>query len=395
MGDASQEARKVVALIVAAGSSQRFGRDKLWEPVAGQPLLAHTLDAFEGCPEIDEVVLVLSPQKVEAGRRWAEAGRWTKVKAVCAGGSCRSESVAAGLAQAKDAGWVVVHDGARPCVTPEIIGRGLFAARQTGAAIAGVPVTDTIKVVGQEGQVKATPQRKELWSIQTPQVFRYDLLVQAYGRFGPGEDITDDATLVERLGHPVAVFWGAYSNIKVTTPHDIAVAEALLRPPRHAGLASGYVGLGYDVHPLVAGRRLVLGGVDIPFALGLAGHSDADVLTHAIMDALLGAAALGDIGQHFPASDPQYKDISSLELARRVASKLQASCWRIGNIDAVIVAQEPGLSPYLAQMRERLASALGIAPGQISLKAKHPEGLGFAGRGEGMATHAVAWVERA
>lgn len=226
---------KVVAIIVAAGSSQRFGRDKIWEPVGGQPLLAHTLDAFEGCPEVDEVVLVLSPDKLEEGKRWAQSGRWSKVKAVCAGGSCRLESVAAGLANVQGAKWVVVHDGARPCVTPDIVCRGLVVARQTGAAVAGVPVTDTIKVVGQEGQVKATPQRRELWSVQTPQVFRYDLLAQAYEKLGPGEEATDDATLVERLGHQVTVFWGAYSNIKVTTPQDLTVAEALLRPPRHAG----------------------------------------------------------------------------------------------------------------------------------------------------------------
>lgn len=154
------------------------------------------------------------------------------------------------------------------------------------------------------------------------------------------------------------------------------------------------VGLGYDVHPLVAGRALVLGGVHLPFDRGLAGHSDADVLTHAIMDAVLGAAALGDIGQHFPASDPQYKGISSLELARRVSVMLQANGWRIGNVDAIIVAQALMLSSYIMTMRQRLAEALGITPGQINLKAKSPEGVGFAGRGEGMAAHAVAWVER-
>ncbi len=155
------------------------------------------------------------------------------------------------------------------------------------------------------------------------------------------------------------------------------------------------VGLGYDIHPLATGRNLMLGGVEIPFDRGLVGHSDADVLTHAIMDAVLGAAALGDIGEHFPASDAQYKGISSLELARRVATLLTAHGWRIGNVDAIIVAQAPMLSPHIPTMRQRLASALGIAPGQISVKAKSPEGLGFAGRGEGMAAHAVAWVERA
>jgi len=153
------------------------------------------------------------------------------------------------------------------------------------------------------------------------------------------------------------------------------------------------VGLGYDLHPLVAGRRLVLGGVDIPYERGLAGHSDADVLTHAILDALLGAAALGDIGQHFPPGDPQYEGISSLELAQRVAGMLRGHGWRIGNIDAIIVAQHPMLSPYLEEMRLRLAQALGIAPGQIGIKAKSPEGLGFAGSGEGLAAQAVAYIE--
>ncbi len=226
---------KVVAIVVAAGLSQRFGKDKIWEQVAGRPLLAYTLDAFESCPEVDEVVLVLSAAKLETGKAWVESGRWTKVKTVCPGGDCRPASVAAGLAHTKGARWVVVHDGARPCLTPDMVCRGLFAAKETGAAVAGVPVTDTIKVVGQEGEVKATPRRKELWSIQTPQVFRYELLAQAYQEFGPSEEATDDATLVERLGHRVTVFWGAYSNIKVTTPHDVTMAEALLGTPRHAG----------------------------------------------------------------------------------------------------------------------------------------------------------------
>ncbi|MBI2866121.1 MAG: 2-C-methyl-D-erythritol 2,4-cyclodiphosphate synthase [Chloroflexi bacterium] len=155
------------------------------------------------------------------------------------------------------------------------------------------------------------------------------------------------------------------------------------------------VGIGYDIHPLVSGRKLVLGGVEVPFERGLAGHSDADVLTHAVLDALLGAAALGDIGQHFPASDPQYRGISSLELARSVAHMLRGHSWRIGNIDAIIVAQEPMLSPHIDLMRQRLAEALGASPEQINVKAKSPEGLGFLGRGEGMAAQAVAWLERA
>jgi len=233
---ARRSADRVAAIIVAAGSSQRFGRDKLWELVAGQPLLAYTLDAFETSPEIDEVILVLSPERLEEGRRWIGSGRWPKVKEVCTGGPSRSDSVAAGLARASGACWVVIHDGARPCVTPEILSRGLLAAQETGAAVAGVPVTDTIKVVDQGQQVKATPQRHELWSIQTPQIFRYDILHRAYQQSPGHAEATDDATLVERLGHPVTVFWGAYSNIKVTTPHDLVVAEALLRPPRHAAI---------------------------------------------------------------------------------------------------------------------------------------------------------------
>lgn len=236
IGQGEAQREKVVAIIVAGGSSQRFGTDKLWEPLAGQPLLAYTLNAFEGCPEVDEIVLVLSSEKLAEGQRWLESGRWTKVKVVCAGGSCRAESVAAGLAKASGAHWVVVHDGARPCVTPDIVCRGLLAARGSGAAVAGVPVTDTIKAVGREGMVKSTPPRRELWSIQTPQIFRYDLLARAYQQLSAGEEATDDASLVERLGYPVTVFWGAYSNIKVTTPHDLMVAEALVRPG-HTGVS--------------------------------------------------------------------------------------------------------------------------------------------------------------
>ncbi len=306
------------------------------------------------------------------------------------GGATRAESAAAGV-RAAGGGLVAIHDAARPFVSAQVITAALRAADALGAAAPAVPVKDTIKIAGKPagrapGQnapllVQATPPREALFAVQTPQCFlrqAYLELLAAAEAAGSLPALTDDCQLFEQAGRPVALTPGDYANYKITTAEDLK-GEGGMR-----------IGHGYDVHRLVEGRALILGGVAIPYAKGLLGHSDADVLTHAVMDALLGAAALGDIGQHFPDSDPAYKGADSLALARAVAQKLAAAGWRVGNLDATVLCQAPKLAPHIPAMRKNLAGALGLEPGQVSVKATTEERLGFTGAGEGIAAHAVA-----
>lgn len=390
------------AVIAAGGSSSRMGGiDKIFVAVAGRPLLWHALAAFQACRAVDQVVVVLPEAGIERGQRLVEEGRFSKVTAVCAGGRRRQDSVARGLEKLAGCAWVVVHDGARPCVTAELVERGLEEARETGAAIAAVPLKETVKVVDAAGRIEDTPPREGLWAAQTPQVFRFDLLAEGHRRIT--RDVTDDASMVEALGHRVRVYTGRYDNIKVTTPEDIALAETILtkrdqasvEAPAGAAAAAGAarVGIGYDVHPLVDGRRLVLGGVEVPFEKGLDGHSDADVLVHAIIDALLGAAGLGDIGLHFPSSDERYRGKSSISLLRQVVALLHSRGWRVGSVDASVVAERPRLAPHIPRMRQIIGQALEIDTGRVSVKGTTAKGLGSLGRGEGIAVHAVALLE--
>lgn len=218
---------RVGAVIVAAGESQRMrGIDKMFASVLGRPLLAHTIDPFERSPAVDCIVLVLHPQRLAQGEKLSAASGWKKVVRICAGGQRRQDSVKNGLAALPACQWVIVHDGARPCLEPGLLERGLAEARATGAAVAAVPAKDTVKLVGADHVVRRTPPRKRAWAVQTPQVFRYDLIMRAYQ--GRRRDATDDATLVERMGHPVKTFMGSSFNIKVTTPEDLAVTELFL-----------------------------------------------------------------------------------------------------------------------------------------------------------------------
>lgn len=225
---------KVGAIVVAAGSSRRMGGvDKIFAPIAGRPLLAHTIDVFLRCPSIDQVVVVLSEDKLEEGKRLAEKNRWSKVLQLCPGGERRQDSVRRGLERLSDCQWVVIHDGARPCLGTDLIDRGLEEAYESGAAVAAVPVKETIKVVSPDRVVEETPLRERLWAVQTPQVFRFDIIDEAHRR-AQGE-APDDATLVERLGYTVKVYPGSDSNIKVTTPEDLALAEAILKSREQGG----------------------------------------------------------------------------------------------------------------------------------------------------------------
>ena len=222
------EQQKAGAIIVAAGESRRMGDiDKVMALLGGKPILVRVIDAFQNCSAIDQVVVVLSKQNLEAGKQLIAEEGWSKATDVCLGGRWRQDSVLAGLSKLKKCDWVVVHDGARPLVTVDLIEQGLEAVKETGSAVAAVPVTDTIKVAGAEKFVEYTPSRHKLWAVQTPQVFRFDIIAEAY--HGVRDEVTDDATLVEQLGHKVKLYMGSYDNIKVTTPDDLVLAEALLQ----------------------------------------------------------------------------------------------------------------------------------------------------------------------
>ena len=377
------------ALIPAAGSGERLGRgaNKVFCEVAGRPILAHTLAVFESCGAIEETILVTRQSDIEASRELSGRFGFAKVRAIVAGGEHRQDSVANGLEKVT-CDICAIHDAARPLVTREIIERSIEEAARSGACIAAVPVIDTIKSVV-DGDVTGTVDRSNLYAVQTPQTFRTELIREAYRRaYEDSVYATDDAALVERLGKSVTVVPGSYDNIKITTPADLGVASVKL------GGGEVRTGIGYDVHALVEGRKLVLGGIEIDFPKGLAGHSDADVVLHAIMDALLGAVSLGDIGRHFPDSDPQYKGISSLKLLERVRGLLSDSGWRVLNVDAVVVCERPKIAPLASEISHRIANCLGIDSSRVSVKGTTTEGLGFTGRGEGIACQAVATIGR-
>ncbi|MDD4851069.1 MAG: 2-C-methyl-D-erythritol 2,4-cyclodiphosphate synthase [Gemmiger sp.] len=379
----------VTAILVAAGASRRMGFDKLgYRLPGGLTVLETSVAAFDAHPAITNLVLVAGEN--EAACR-AAAARCHKPATVVRGGATRAESVRAGVAAATGA-LVAIHDAARPFASPAVIAAAVAGAAAYGAAAPAVPVKDTMKMVqikvGETAPatpltVAATPERAALYAVQTPQCFDRVLYLRALAQVtGPVRDqITDDCSLLELAGYPVRLTAGAYENYKITTKDDLK-GENRMR-----------IGHGYDVHQLVEGRRLILGGVEIPFEKGLLGHSDADVLLHAISDALLGAAAMGDIGQHFPDSDPQYKGADSLKLLCAVAGLLQKAGYRVGNVDATLLCQAPKLAPYIAAMRGNIAGALGLPTGAVSVKATTEEHLGFTGAGQGIAAHAVVLLE--
>ena len=360
--------------------------------LAGRPVLAWTLTAFERADRIDRVVLVVGPEDLDTCREQFGKKKFSKVVDVVAGGAERQDSVACGLrAIPQDADVIAVHDGARAYITPEDINAVVLTAAERGAAVLGTPVTDTIKRV-QGDQVVETLDRSALRAVQTPQAFRRDVIFRAHraaresGYLG-----TDDTALVERLGEAITIVPGRADNIKITSPEDLDMGLHILEK-RGDVTPTLRIGQGYDAHQLIEDRPLILGGVHIPHEKGLLGHSDADVLTHVVIDALLGALGAGDIGQLFPDTDAAYKNISSLTLLERVAHVLKKSHAQVLNVDATVMAQRPKLSPYIAQMRENMARALEIPVDLISVKATTTEHLGFVGREKGMAAQAVALV---
>jgi 2-C-methyl-D-erythritol 4-phosphate cytidylyltransferase/2-C-methyl-D-erythritol 2,4-cyclodiphosphate synthase len=312
---------------------------------------------------------------------------------IVTGGERRQDSVAHAFAAIADrAGVVAVHDAARPLVTDAVIRRTIEAAAEHGAAIAAIRARDTVKRGDASGAIVETLPREEIYLAQTPQAFRTPVLREAFSRAATGGafagDATDEAALAERAGHQVWLVEGDPRNLKVTTPDDLAMAERLLRAD--APSPALRIGNGYDLHRLVAGRPLILGGVTIPFDRGLQGHSDADAICHAVTDAILGAAGAGDIGRHFPDTDPLWKDANSVDLLRRAAGVVREAGYAVVNIDIVVIAQQPKVGPHADGIRTNLARALSCDTSQISVKGKTNEGVDSMGAGESIAVHAVA-----
>ena len=346
----------VTAIVVAAGASRRMGFDKLsYRLPDGRTVLETSCAALAAHPAITQLVLVCGGNRAACE---AIAAACPKPCAVVQGGATRADSVRNGLAAATGE-LVAIHDAARPFVSESVITATLTAAAETGAAAPAVPVKDTVKVADPSGRVLDTPDRATL-----------------YARL-----VTDDCSLFELAGLPVRLTEGDYANYKITTKEDLQ-KEKTMR-----------IGHGYDVHRLVEDRKLIMGGVEIPYEKGLLGHSDADVLLHAVMDAVLGAAALGDIGQHFPDNDPAYKGADSLALTREVARIIAEHGYKVGNIDATILCQRPKLAPHIPAMRRNIADAFGLPVDAVSVKATTEEHLGFTGEGLGIAAHAVALIE--
>ncbi len=389
----------VGVIIAAAGRGVRFGAavPKQLMSLAGRSLLRRSVEAFLDVERVSELVVVVPADLAgEAARHLPEPGR-VPVRVV-AGGARRQDSVAAGFrALSSNVEIVLVHDAARAFVTRDVIERTIDAAARHGAAIAAVAASDTVKRArpGDVAFVAETLPRETIHLAQTPQGFTRAVLASAIALGERGAEATDEARLAELAGYDVCLVDGDARNIKVTTDRDRDLALALAALQDADVMPVVRIGIGYDSHRLVTGRPLVLGGVRIPFDQGLAGHSDADAIAHAVTDAVLGAASMGDIGQLFPDTDPQWKDADSLALLAAAVARTRAAGFRVGNVDVTVVAERPKLAPWRDAIRANLARALECAPERVSVKGKTNEGLDAIGRGEGVAVHAVALLMRA
>lgn len=377
--------KKTAVIIAAAGTGKRMGSSipKQYLKIGGEPILLKSIRAFCDNKEIDWIVVVTNGDYIQACLEMKDRYGLDKIQAVIEGGEERQDSVYRAIVEidrlCPEIEYVLVHDGARPFVRQETINAVLEAAEEKGAAVACVPVKDSIRQE-KDGESANLP-RQRLYAVQTPQGFQKEILRKAYEQaFADGYYGTDDATLAERIGQSVALVRGTYDNIKITTREDMPMESR--------------VGTGFDVHQLKEGLPLVLGGVKIPFEKGLLGHSDADVLVHALMDALLGAAALDDIGRHFPDTDPQYRGISSMELLRRVKGMLDKNGWRVGNVDITLMAQRPKIKSLIGDMTDNLSKTLDLETCRINIKGTTTERLGFVGREEGIAAQAVCLLYR-
>ena len=386
----------VTAIIAAGGRGERVGGSvpKQLLEIGGRAILERSLDAFVSHPSVTDIVVALPKDLAAAPPAYLTSA--AKPLRIVTGGARRQDSVAAAFALVPaQADVVVIHDAARPFVTSDVILRTIAAAAESGAALAALEARDTVKQVS-NGTVSATLDRRTIFLAQTPQAFRRAVLRDA---LAITTDATDEAALAEQAGHAVRIVAGDPSNIKITTPEDLAMGESIASERDGFGRASaakpartGRTGLGYDLHRLVDGRPLILGGITIPFEKGLAGHSDADAICHAITDAILGAAGAGDIGRHFPDTDPKWKGASSIDLLKQAVAIVRAQGLAVGNVDATVILERPKIAPHVDAMRARLAEALGVSVDRVSIKGKTNEGVGELGRGAAIAVHAIAMV---
>ncbi len=386
-------------LVVAAGRGSRVGAaiPKQYLLLAGVPLLGHTLQALVQADPAAVVLAVIHPDDGElfaASAAHVTAASRSQLLQPVHGGASRQDSVRLGLAALAalpaPPDLVLIHDGARPFASAPLVARAKAAALATGAAVPGLAVTDTIKGVDAAGRVVATPQRASLRAVQTPQAFRFSLIHDAHraAQAAGAHALTDDAAVAEWAGHPVHVFEGDPHNMKVTTPADVAAAEArLIRD-----CPDVRTGQGYDVHAFGPGDHVWLGGLKVPHGRGLVGHSDADVLSHAITDAIYGALGDGDIGSHFPPSDPQWKGADSTIFLAAAAAAVRARGGMLAHLDATVVCETPKIGPHREAIRARIAEVVQLPLDRVAVKATTSERLGFTGREEGMAALAIATV---
>ena len=388
------------AVIAAGGTGTRMKSrvPKQFLEIAGKPILLHTIESVSAIEAVSQIVVALPEEHIpQAEAILSRQPMRLEIQCV-AGGDSRQESVRNGVAHVRaDADLIMVHDAVRPVCDRDTMLRVLDAARKRGAAAAGIPATETIQRVARSGRVLATPPREELYAIQTPQAFRAGILRSALERaHEAGFRGTDESSVVRWAGHRVMVVAGSPDNIKITRTLDLDIAELLMSKKARGGIGSAMgesklrIGQGIDYHRLVAGRKLILGGVEIPFARGLEGHSDADALAHAVCDALLGAAGLGDIGLYYPDTDPRNRGRCSLEFLKEVRAKIEAAGWTIRNVDATLLLERPKVAPYVPEMRQRLAESLGLETAQVNIKATTTEGMNAEGREEGISAQAIA-----
>lgn len=377
------------ALVLAGGSGTRLGGEvpKQYLKIGGRALLRHAVDAFRRHRAIDRIRVVIRP---EDRPLYDAAVAGTDILEPVVGGASRQESARRGLESlaAFAPANVLIHDAARPFIAAELIDGALAALIDHPAVLPAVPLSDTLKrIEASSGRVAATLDRSGLWRAQTPQGFRFDDILAAH-RAASGLDLTDDAAVAEQAGLAVAIVAGSEENLKVTTMDDLDRARRLYE----GRLGDIRVGNGFDVHGFAAGDHVSLCGVAIPFGQGLEGHSDADVGLHAITDAILGAIAAGDIGMHFPPSDPRWRNANSAIFLAHAARLVAAKGGELVHVDVTLVCEAPKISPYREAMADRIAGILGIGRDRVSVKATTTEGLGFTGRREGIAAQATATV---
>ena len=390
--------RSIAILTVAGGRGLRAGEGlpKQYRPLAGKSLLAHTLGALHNAaPDAAQLVVIHGDDRGLYGRCAAELAQAAQARLLpeAIGGASRQESVRNGLEALAAADSppeiVLIHDAARPFPSPALVARAVGAAREFGAAAPGLPLADTVKEIDALSKVTATPERAKLRAVQTPQAFDFKLILEAH-RVAAAEakEFTDDAMIAEHAGARVHIFDGDAANFKLTTPEDFLRAASVLL----CDLPDVRTGMGFDVHAFAEGDHVWLGGVKIPYERSLSGHSDADVLMHAVTDAILGAIGEGDIGAHFPPSDPQWKGAASEIFLAHAAKLVRARGGLIAHLDATVICEAPKVGPHREAIRESLAAILAIEVGRVAVKATTTERLGFAGRKEGIAAQAVATV---